>query len=401
MDFRFSPEEEAFRQEVREFIERECPPELRGGDANPLDRLPAMVEWRKKLAAKGWLAPAWPKEYGGAGMTIMQQFIYNLETARLRAPSPMFMAGLGIAVVGPTLILFGSEEQKKSYLPKILSGEHIWCQGFSEPNAGSDLASLQTTAVRDGDEYVINGQKIWTTLAHLAHYMLLLARTDPTVPKHKGLSYFIVPMRDERGNPYPGITVRPLYNMAGTHEFNQVFFENVRIPAKNLVGQENQGWYMAVRTLDIERSNIGSAVGQQQTVEDLIRFVQENKGKGPERVSLIPSLRYELAERYLETEVSMLLSYRVVTLQNRGLLPNYEASAVKLYSMELNQRIANTGMKALGLYGQLARASRWAPLRGRVEFMYLRSVANTIEGGTSEIQRNVIAIRGLGLPRGD
>jgi len=401
MDFRFSPEEEAFRQEVREFIERECPPELRGGDANPLDRLPAMVEWRKKLAANGWLAPAWPKEYGGAGMTIMQQFIYNLETARLRAPSPMFMAGLGIAVVGPTLILFGSEEQKKSYLPKILSGEHIWCQGFSEPNAGSDLASLQTTAVRDGDEYVINGQKIWTTLAHLAHYMLLLARTDPTVPKHKGLSYFIVPMRDERGNPYPGITVRPLYNMAGTHEFNQVFFENVRIPAKNLVGQENQGWYMAVRTLDIERSNIGSAVGQQQTVEDLIRFVQENKGKGPERVSLIPSLRYELAERYLETEVSMLLSYRVVTLQNRGLLPNYEASAVKLYSMELNQRIANTGMKALGLYGQLARASRWAPLRGRVEFMYLRSVANTIEGGTSEIQRNVIAIRGLGLPRGD
>jgi alkylation response protein AidB-like acyl-CoA dehydrogenase len=208
-------------------------------------------------------------------------------------------------------------------------------------------------------------------------------------------------MRDEKGNPYPGVTVRPLYNMAGTHEFNQVFFENVRIPAKNLVGEENQGWYMAVRTLDIERSNIGSAVGQQQTVEDLIQFVKESRGTGQERASLLPSLRYELAERYLETEVSMLLSYRVVTLQNRGIIPNYEASAVKLYSMELNQRIANTGMKVLGLYGQLSRSSKWSPLRGRVEFMYLRSVANTIEGGTSEIQRNVIATRGLGLPRGD
>ncbi len=399
MDFRFTPEEEAFRQEVRQFIEQECPPELRGGDANPLERLPAMVQWRRKLAEKGWLAPAWPKEYGGAGMTIMQQFIYNLETARLRAPSPMFMAGLGIAVVGPTLILFGNEEQKKTYLPKILSGEHIWCQGFSEPNAGSDLASLQTSAVRDGDEYVINGQKIWTTVAHLAHYMLLLCRTDPNAPKHKGLSYIIVPMKDEKGNPYPGVTVQPLLNMAGTHEFNQVFFENVRVPVKNLVGEENQGWYMAVRTLDIERSNIGSAVGQQQNVEDLIRFVQEARGSGQERVSLLPSLRYELAERWVETEISLLLSYRVVTMQNRGLIPNYEASATKLYSMELNQRIANTGMKVLGLYGQLARGQKWAPLRGRIEFMYLRSVANTIEGGTSEIQRNVIATRGLGLPR--
>ncbi len=168
---------------------------------------------------------------------------------------------------------------------------------------------------------------------------------------------------------------------------------------KNLVGEENQGWYMAVRTLDIERSNIGSAVGQQQNVEDLIRFVQEARGSGQERVSLLPSLRYELAERWVETEISLLLSYRVVTMQNRGLIPNYEASATKLYSMELNQRIANTGMKVLGLYGQLARGQKWAPLRGRIEFMYLRSVANTIEGGTSEIQRNVIATRGLGLPR--
>jgi len=399
MDFRFTPEEEAFRQEVREFIEKEFPRDLRGTmpEAGRYGEQPEPLrEWRRKLAARGWVAPAWPKEYGGAGMTVMQQFIYNLEMARARVPP---VGGLGVSVVGPTLILFGNEEQKKTYLPKILSGEHIWCQGFSEPNAGSDLASLQTTAVRDGDEYVINGQKIWTTVAHLAHYMLLLCRTDPNAPKHKGLSYIIVPMKDEKGNPYPGVTVQPLLNMAGTHEFNQVFFENVRVPVKNLVGEENQGWYMAVRTLDIERSNIGSAVGQQQNVEDLIRFVQEARGSGQERVSLLPSLRYELAERWVETEISLLLSYRVVTMQNRGLIPNYEASATKLYSMELNQRIANTGMKVLGLYGQLARGQKWAPLRGRIEFMYLRSVANTIEGGTSEIQRNVIATRGLGLPR--
>jgi len=393
MDFRFTPEEEAFRQEVHDFIEKECPPELRNVDIGILDKLGSLMAWRKKLAEKGWVAPAWPKEYGGAGMTIMQQFIYNLETARMRAPSTLLIGGLGVAIVGPTIIIYGTEEQKREYIPPILRGETMWCQGFSEPGAGSDLASLQTRAVRDGDDYVINGQKIWTTLAHLSHYMLLLARTDPNAPKHKGLSYFIVPMKT------PGVTVRPLVNMAGTHEFNEVFFEDVRIPAKNLLGEENRGWYQAVTTLDIERSNIGSAVGQHQAVEDLIRFAQENRATTC--IDSNPAMRYELADRWVETEVSMLLSYRLVTLQNRGLIPNYEASATKLYSMELNQRIANTGLKLMGLYGQLARGNKWAPLRGRLEFTYLRSVANTIEGGTSEIQRNIVATRGLGLPRGD
>jgi len=269
----------------------------------------------------------------------------------------------------------------------------MWCQGFSEPGAGSDLASLQTRAVRDGDDYVINGQKIWTTLAHMSQYMLLLARTDPDAPKHKGLSYFIVPMNA------PGVTVRPLYNLPGTHEFNEVFFDNVRIPARNLLGEENRGWYQATTTLDIERSNIGSAVGQRQSVEDLTEFARQNRDDGVVVLKQNPSIRYELAERYLETEVSMMLSYRLVTMQNRGLIPNHEASATKLYSMELNQRIANTGLRLMGLYGQLARSSKWAPLKGRLEFQYLRSVANTIEGGTSEIQRNIIAQRGLGLPR--
>jgi alkylation response protein AidB-like acyl-CoA dehydrogenase len=394
MDFRFTAEEEAFRKEVHDFIEKECPPTLRGKDVNFFQELPNLVEWRKKIAEKGWIAPAWPKEYGGAGMSIMEQFIYSMETARMRSPAPIILGGLAVAVIGPTIIIYGTEEQKQKHITKILAGEEMWCQGFSEPGSGSDLASLQTRAVKDGDDYVINGQKIWTTLAHMSQYMLLLARTDPDVPKHKGLSYFIVPM------DAPGVTTRPLMNMAGSHEFNEVFFDNVRIPAANLVGEENRGWYQAVTTLDIERSSIGSAVGQEHNVEDLINFVKENKGNGVTRVNADPSLRYELAERYLETQVSMSLSMRVVSMQAKGLIPNYEASAVKLYSMELNQRIANTGLHVTGLYGQLARGTdEYAPMRGRLGFTYLRAVANTIEGGTSEIQRNIVAQRGLGLPR--
>src|SRR5438093_412349 len=257
-----------------------------------------------------------------------------MEPARMRAPAPIFIGALAVAVIGPTIIIYGSEEQKKKHIRKILAGEEMWCQGFSAPGSGSDLASVQTRAVKDGDDYVINGQKIWTTLAHMSQYMLLLARTDPDVPKHKGLSYFIVPMNS------PGVTVRPLMNMAGTHEFNEVFFDNVRIPAQNLVGEENRGWYQAVTTLDIERSNIGSAVGQQQNVEDLIKFARDNQSDGVVRIKSDPALRTELAERYLETEVAMSLSARVVSMQAKGMIPNYEASAVKLYSMELNQRMA-------------------------------------------------------------
>ncbi|MEO8458744.1 MAG: acyl-CoA dehydrogenase family protein [Chloroflexota bacterium] len=395
MDFRLTPAEEIFRQEVHDFIEKECPTQLRERSSvgGFMSNAQYFLDWRRKVAGKGWVAPAWPKEYGGASMTIMEQFIYNMETAKMRAPSPIFIGGLGVAVLGPTILVYGSEEQKKDYIPGILSGEVMWCQGFSEPGSGSDLASLQTRAVRDGDDYVINGQKIWTTLAHMSKYMLLLARTDQDVPKHKGISYFIVPMDS------PGINVRPINNMAGTHEFNEVFFDNVRIPAENLLGEENRGWYMAVTTLDIERSNIGSAVGQNESVKDLVDFAAEHKGNGQSVVASNPKVRHELAERMIEAECSMMLSYRLITMQNRGLIPNYEASATKMYSMELNQRIANTGMKLLGMYGQLTGGSNWSPLGGRLQYTYLRSVANTIEGGTTEIQKNIVATRGLGLPR--
>jgi alkylation response protein AidB-like acyl-CoA dehydrogenase len=228
--------------------------------------------------------------------------------------------------------------------------------------------------------------------------MVLLARTDPDAPKHRGISYFIVDMKA------PGVSVRPLVNMAASHEFNEVFFDTVRVPRENLIGEENRGWYLAQTTLSFERSNIGSAVGQRQTVEDLVRFARESSD-GPSTLRHNPALRTELTDRYVEASTALLLSYKIISMQAKeGVPPGHEASVAKLFSTELNQRIYRTGMKMLGLYGQLDRrqseaARRWLPLRGRIEYMYLRSVANTIEGGTSEIQRNIIATRGLGLPR--
>jgi alkylation response protein AidB-like acyl-CoA dehydrogenase len=401
VDFNDTLDEATWRQQVRQFIQTELPDELRPenqeqqvlGDA--FARGPAMREWTKRLAARRWIAPAWPVEYGGAGMSVMEQFIFNEEMAEARAPR---VGGLAVGFIGPTLIVHGTEEQKQKYLPEILSGEVLWCQGYSEPGAGSDLASLQTRAVRDGDDYVINGQKIWTSGGHVSQWMVLLARTDPDAPKHRGISYFIVDMKA------PGVSVRPLVNMAASHEFNEVFFDTVRVPRENLIGEENRGWYLAQTTLSFERSNIGSAVGQRQTVEDLVRFARESSD-GPSTLRHNPALRTELTDRYVEASTALLLSYKIISMQAKeGVPPGHEASVAKLFSTELNQRIYRTGMKMLGLYGQLDRrqseaARRWLPLRGRIEYMYLRSVANTIEGGTSEIQRNIIATRGLGLPR--
>jgi alkylation response protein AidB-like acyl-CoA dehydrogenase len=398
MDFRDTPEEAAFRQEVREFIAREAPKQEGTGDRDIISSYAQVFvqsqQWFKKLSENGWIAPAWPKEYGGAGMTVMQQFIFNEEMAEARATRPLHLI-IGVVMAGPTLIVHGSEEQKKYHLPRILSGEDIWCQGFSEPEAGSDLASLRTRAVREGDDYVINGQKIWTTIAHLSKWMLLLARTDPDAPKHRGITYFILDVKS------PGVEVRPLVNMAGGYEFNEVFFTNVRVPKANIIGEENRGWYAAMSTLDFERSAIGSAIGLRQTVEDIIHYAKEHTDDGTSMLRVNPMLRYELVDRLLEAEVGRMLSYRVVSLQSKGLIPNYEAAVIKLYNMELDQRIARTGMTVLGPYGQLDRGSKWAPLRGRLEYMYLRSVGSTLETGTSEIQRNIVAIRGLGLPRGD
>ena len=392
MDFRDNTQEAAFRQEVRSFIKNdvqadEQASELaeRGMYRGAFERLKGL---RQKLASRGWIAPAWPKEYGGAGLTVMQQFIMNEEFAENRIPP---VGGMGVSMVGPTLIAHGNDDQKKEHLARILSGEVQWCQGFSEPGSGSDLASLQTKAVRDGDDFVINGQKIWTSGAQFAHWMFMMARTDPDAPKHKGISYFLVDMKS------PGVTVRPLTNLANQNMFNEVFFEDVRVPAKNLVGELNRGWYIGTTTLDFERSSIGSAVGIRLQLDELVKYAKEHEKDGTSRTGYMNSLKTELADRYVEANVSRLMSYRVVTMQAKGMIPNHEASMTKLFASELGQRISRTGVKVLGLYGQLYGDT--APMKGRYESSYMTSLASTIAGGTSEIQRNIIATRGLGLPR--
>jgi len=404
MDFHDTAEEAAFRREIRAFIGEECPAGIKrrgfgamfGGGGWDDIRLSTdeyrglNAAWAKKLADRGWIAPAWPKEYGGAGMSVVQQFIFNQEMASAGAPRGGNY-GIGTGWAGPTIILYGTEEQKKKYLPPIVKGDAIWCQGFSEPGAGSDLAALSTRAIKDGDDYVVNGQKIWTSGAHVSHYMILLARSDPDAPKHKGISYFILDMKS------PGITIRPLVNMANNHDFNEVFFDNVRVPKENLIGEENRGWYVGTTTLDFERSGIATSVSHGLMVEDLASFVRDNRSEG--FVSKNPKLSYEIADRAIEAEVEAMLSYQVISMQSRGLVPNKESSIAKLFSSELDIRIAASAMKALGLYGQLKRGGPHTQLNGRAESMYLYATTSTVGGGTSEIQRNIIASRGLGMPR--
>ena len=384
MEFRDDSTQATWRKEVKDFITAERP---RRDEDGPImqerarERTGPMAQWRGKLAAKGWIAPAWPKEYGGAGLGTMEQFIMNEEFAEARV---MGGGGMGTAMIGPTIIIHGNEEQKAEHLGAILKGETVWCQGYSEPGSGSDLASLQTRAVRDGDDFVLNGQKIWTSGAHNAVWMFMLARTDPDAPKHRGITYFLMDMKS------PGVTVRPLINMGNMHNFNEVFFEDVRVPARNVLGEINRGWYIGTTTLDFERSSIGNAVGQRQTLEYYLNYVKKNGAK--------ESVKSEYADRWIEAATAKMLSYVVITIQAKGRVPNHEASIAKLFNTELSQRIARTAMKTLGTAALITDAEH-APMKGRVPASYMATVASTIAGGTSEVQRNIVATRGLGLPR--
>jgi len=393
MEFRFTPEQEALRQQLREFFRQELPDDWHGSEAE----IDSDEEWQfvrqfqKKLATHGWLVPHWPKQYGGADMGIIEQVIMREETAYHRAPQPDIF---GVNMLGPVLMLYGSDEQRRELLPPIASADVTWCQGYSEPEAGSDLASLKSRAVRDGDDYVINGQKIYTTSAHRADWIFMLARTDPDAPKHKGISFFIAPMQTA------GISVQPLINMAGTHIFNEVFFEDVRVPATNLVGDENRGWYVGAALLDFERSNIASAAASRRSLEELVEYCRE-AGDDGKPLMADQMVRNRLADIAIETELGRFLSYRVATMQARGEVPNMEASVAKAYHSELSQRIAQAGVQIMGLYGQVRPQSRkWARLRGEFTTSYMMTLGMTIAGGTSEIMRNVIAWRGLDLPRG-
>ena len=313
----------------------------------------------------------------------VEQLVFGEEMAYARAPGGA--RGPAVGYAGPTIMLFGTEAQKARHLPGITNWDTVWCQGFSEPGSGSDLASLQTTAVRDGDDWILSGTKIWTSHGHYADWMYLLARTDVEAPKHKGVSYFLLDLQS------PGVTFQPLLNMAGRKGFGQFFFDGVRMPADALLGEVNRGWYQATTTLDLERSNIANAGSARRTIDDLGAHLREGASAG--------ARRQELAERAIEVEVATILSYRVASMLAAGLVPNQEASTLKLFLSELDQRIASLGLSILGMYGALMPGSPLAKLRAQFALTYLTTVPRTIAGGTSEIQRNIIATRGLGLPR--
>ena len=390
MQYRFSPEDDAFRQEVRGFLKEELGTDWVGavGELQPED-FDFDIHMRQRFAQKGWLTQAWPKEYGGAGATIQRQMVFNEEVAYNRCPG---RDGQGIVMIGPCMMIHGTDDQKREHLPRIAKGEAVWCQGFSEPGSGSDLASLQTRAVRDGDDYVINGQKVWTTYAHRADWMHVLTRTDPEAPKHKGISYFLLDMKT------PGVEVRPLINMADGHGFNQVFFNNVRVPARNRLGPENRGWYVATTTLDFERTAVGIAASMQRMLDDALVYLKGMNGPdgGPLKR---PAVRHKLVDLNIETAVARMHSYRIGWMQSQGKVPNAEASMARMYATELTQRVGKTLMEIVGIRSQSRGEERENGFPSLVSQLYLHSVSNTIAGGTREIQRNVIATRGLGLPR--
>jgi alkylation response protein AidB-like acyl-CoA dehydrogenase len=313
--------------------------------------------------------------------------VFNEEFGYYGAPDTG-TRGFGVGMIGPTLIIHGNDQQKAEHLPRITSGEAIWCQGYSEPGAGSDLASLQTRAVADGDDFVVNGQKIWTSGGHRANWMFLLARTDPDAPKHRGISFLLLDIKNT-----PGVEVRPLINMANRHHFNEVFFDNVRIPRRNLVGEENRGWYVGMTLLDFERSGIGGTSSQRRTLEKLTTWLKGEQAWKRDRN------RLNLAELVIENNVCKYLGYRIGDMQMKGQHPSYEASMVKVFQSELGQRIYRFGVNALGLPGQLMPEQPDAPFAGDMPENYLTSVPSTIYSGSNEIQRNIIATRGLGLPR--
>ena len=391
MRFTHESDVESFRDEVRQFIADELPSEeerqeraLRGGFETVQEEYDYTMGFQKKLAERDWLAMAWPEDYGGGGASHMRQLVYNEEMSYAGAP----VMNMGISWVDPSLMLYGTEEQKQKYIPPITSADQWWCTLYSEPGAGSDLASLQTSAIRDGDDYVINGQKIWTSGGHLSDWGWLAARTDPDAPKHKGISLLMLDMKS------PGISVRPLVNIADQHAFNEVFFEDVRVPVEQRVGEENRGWYHLAVALDFERSGIAAYSGGRRNVERLTDIAEEH----PQLLEQRPGVRYELADRMVEVNVGTFLAYRVATMQAQGLLPNHEASASKLFGSELGQRIARTGMHLLGMAGQLRGDSSRFDIDQAQNYLY--TVSGTIAAGTSEIQRNIMATRGLGLPRG-
>jgi alkylation response protein AidB-like acyl-CoA dehydrogenase len=395
VDFEYTPQEEAFRWELRAWLA-----------ANPLEgydpetflhlnqdaRFAIQLAWQKQLHRAGWVGIHWPKAYGGRGATVMEQTIYRQEMVRARMPEVANF--MGIRIAGPTLIHWGTEEQKKRYIPAILNGEEVWCQGYSEPGAGSDIASLQTRAVEDGDDFVVDGQKVWTSYAQYARYCLLLARTDPAVPKHKGISCFVVDMQT------PGITVRPLRQINGDAEFNEVFFDNVRVPKANLIGEKNHGWQVAMTTLMFERVTFDVLSPVEAVIQQLIDVVRR-AATDASVVGVDTAVRQQVARFYTELQAIKYSSLRQLTRQLRGDPPGPESSLVKLAASELNLRVVQFATALLGSAGQVISAESEQGVDGGYwTHCALSTHLFIIAGGTSEIQRNILGERVLGLPKG-
>ena len=376
MDLSLSPSEQEFRDEVRAWLEANHPgPTPEGDDAGFEFRR----AWQRKLNERGWAGLSWPEQYGGSGATLFEQAIFSEELAR--ASAPQMANTLGLAMGGPTVIGHGTDAQKDRYLAPILSADEIWCQGFSEPQSGSDLASLKTKAVRKGDEWIVTGQKVWTTMAHQAKWCMLLARTDPDAAKHRGLTYFLMDMEQD------GVEIRPLRQITGEAEFNELFIEEARIPDENIVGGENQGWSVAITTLMHERAGLAFALQVGVQIE-LRQLLERAKETGADRD---PIMRQRFAQLYTEAQVLRLTAYRGLTkLQAHG-APGPEGSLGKWHWAEVNPSLTELAMDLAGPRAQLVD-DPWT-------YRYLRARANSIEGGTTEILKNIVAERVLGLPR--
>jgi alkylation response protein AidB-like acyl-CoA dehydrogenase len=395
VDFEYTPEQEAFRKEFRGWLEKNLPPELCLDDAAD-DRVPgdrATYErrraWQKTMFAAGWVGISWPKEYGGRGATLIERVIWEEEYAAARAP--VLPAAMGLNLVGPTIIAWGTDEQRKSNLPKILRGDQTWAQGFSEPNAGSDLANLQTKAVDKGDHYLVNGQKVWTSGAQFHDWILLLARTNPEAPKHKGISAFLVDLKT------PGITVRPLKLATGHAHFNEVFFEDVKVPKENLLGPLNEGWKVTTTTLMHERHSAGNRnnVAQVERLLELAKQVQHDGRPAWDD----PLVRQKLAQLVIDCEAFKYTRLRGLTRQLRGEPPGPEGSILKLTGSELGVRIAEVAGELLGAHALVNEPSPTVPDAPRWFNRIVAARQYTISAGTSEIQRNIIGERVLGLPK--
>jgi len=393
MDLNLTAEEKQFRDELRIWLETNVPKDWNEWREKPIEEsFPYLRAWQRKLYEGGWAAVSWPKEYGGRSASLMQQSIFWEEMARVEAP-PMANS-LGLGLIGPTIIAYGTDAQKKRYIPKILSAEEIWCQGFSEPNAGSDLASLQTEARPDGDHYVVNGQKVWTSYGWVGDWCELVVRTDSSVPKHKGLTVLLIDMKS------PGLEVRPLRQMTGESEFGEIFFRDVRVPKENILGKLNDGWNVAVSTLMYERGSYGARLHLlfKRNISRLIELARTLPRNG-HTAAQDPLMRQKLAQCYAEIEIMRLNQMRAFSRITATGVPGPEGSIQKIFWSELNQRVQQVAQELLGPYGLLQAGDPLAPDKGIWSYGYLRTRGNTIEAGTSEVQRNIIGHFVLGLPR--